>query len=97
MTRIPLFLVLLAAPAAAQVTQPQYGDGDVEVGVLSCRLDGTEVGCMTEVAAGLDHCFAVDAEGEPVANSTFVSSDGLVTFQNVDPERIETLRCRPNP
>jgi hypothetical protein len=97
MTRFPLVLALLVAPAAAQVTEPDYGDGDVEVGELSCRLDGTEVGCMTEVAAGLDHCLAVDAEGEPVANSTFVSGDGRVTFQNVDPERIAALRCRPNP
>lgn len=96
MIRPFLLLALLAAPAMAQVAVPDEEADGFEVGILSCDLDGTETGCLTEAPAeDLTFCMAVDAEGEPVANATTVSDEGVVVFQNVEPERIAALRCRP--
>jgi hypothetical protein len=95
MTRLALILPLLAAPAAAQLAAPEYRADDLEVGVLSCDLDGTEVGCLTDISQRMTFCMAVDAEGEPLANSIFVGDDGTVVFRNVEASDIASLRCRP--
>lgn len=95
MTRLAVLFALAAAPAAAQVTVPEFGLDAVEPGVLSCDLDGTEVGCMIETAEAVGFCMAVDAAGTPLANSLSVSDDGVAIFRNVDPTEIAALRCRP--
>jgi hypothetical protein len=88
-------LALLALPASAQVTLPDLQAEDIPTGVLSCERVGADIGCLTALEERVDFCLAVDREGRPVANSASVSATGVVTFQNVEIDRIAELRCRP--
>jgi hypothetical protein len=96
MIRPLLLLAALATPAAAQIAEPEFGTDMLEVGVLSCDLDGAEIGCLTEIDEAMTFCTAYDAADEPLANSITVSDEGIVVFRNIDPTEVAALRCRPN-
>ncbi|TFL16815.1 hypothetical protein [Jannaschia formosa] len=94
--QISAAVLLTTAPAWAQpLASPEFHADDVPTEVLSCEVTGSEVSCLTSIEVPIRFCMAVDAEGEPVANSTTVSSTGVATFQGIDPAEIATVRCRP--
>lgn len=90
-----LLLPLLAAPAAAQDADAPDMTGAVDVVPLECVIAGEGVACTVETDGPATFCMAVDADGEPLANSTGATDAGEILFQDVDAERIAALRCRP--
>ena len=85
MIRFALSL-LIALPAAAQ----EFADVP-----LNCEATPGGAICTVEIVAGaLLYCVANDSEGQPVANTTVASDDGVAAFNGVRVEEIAALTCR---
>ncbi|WP_298433302.1 hypothetical protein [uncultured Jannaschia sp.] len=88
MTRIlPVLFALLPSLAFADA---HSGD----VAPLSCEETAAGVACTVETVDAATFCMAIDAEGTPIANATGVLDDGIVLFQQIDPNAVAALRCR---
>ena len=89
-----LALPFLALPVFAQSTDAPDLSGLDELVPIDCTDAGEGIACTVETEGQVTFCMAVDAEGEPLANSTGATDAGEVLFQNVAPARIAGLRCR---
>ncbi|MFO6463724.1 hypothetical protein ACK8OR_04965 [Jannaschia sp. KMU-145] len=65
-----------------------------DIAPLSCETTGEGVACTVETMDAATFCMAIDAEGTPIANATGVMDDGIVLFQQIEPEAVAALRCR---
>ena len=63
---------------------------------LDCTASPGGAQCQVEHDAEdvLLYCVAFDAQGDPVANTTVSSGDGLTVFNGVRVDEIDALRCR---
>jgi hypothetical protein len=81
-------------PAAAQVAIDPISDASGIAEFECSDLDAAGAACTLAPGVASDFCVALDAEGEPLANSTGFTDDGLVLFQNIDVMEIAAIRCR---
>ena len=86
MMRLVVSWVAFALPAAAQ----EFAEVP-----LNCAATPGGAACMVEIVAGsVLYCVANNADGNPVANTTVASDDGMAAFNGVRVEEIATLACR---
>ena len=88
-----LMASMIPAALAAQTAAPDMADA-IDVVPIDCTLAGKGTACTIRTERPVTFCMAVDAKGDPVANSTGATDAGEILFQNVDPSRIVGLRCR---
>lgn len=85
------FVTLITAPfftpAIADDTTDQPLDCTDTPGGAQCAVSW-------EAEAALLYCVAEDSNGEPVANSTVASDDGVAVFNAVEAGSIAAIRCR---
>lgn len=77
----------------AQGAAPDMADA-IDIVPIDCMSAGEGTACTIRTERPVTFCMAVDARGEPVANSTGATDAGEILFQDVDPSRIVGLRCR---
>ena len=75
------------APAQAQEATDIPLDCENTAGGAQCAVEWAEEGATL-------YCIALDADEEPVANSTVSSDDGLAVFNTIEAETIGFVRCR---
>lgn len=98
MIRQTLIALALSAPipAAAQdaATDPLPRVTEAPDAVFECTQAGEGVACTVDTEAAFTFCMALDAAGEPLANSTGASDSGEVIFQDIDAAEVASVRCR---
>jgi hypothetical protein len=86
MLRLSLAFALFATAAQAQLAGPSPElDCEATEGGLSCTVEATE---------SLLYCIALDAAGDPVANSTVSAGTGVAVFNTEAADRIADVQCR---
>lgn len=99
-----LMLALLCAPTAqAQTIEPEaplvavdpQDDSAAAMNTLDCFETAGGAECTVENGDGiLLYCLALDAAGDPLANSTVSSDAGVAVFNAVEVAAIARVTCR---
>jgi hypothetical protein len=93
--RLALTLAIAAAVPAASLAETLTFEAEDGFVFLRCVAAGPHASC--EVLADADVfglCVALDANGSPIASTSFAGAVGKANFPNIDVDLIDRVACR---